>query len=184
MTRPSLQDKPMRKALPVGSRVPPAALLDPDGVTVALEQHLASGRTLLYFYPRAHTPFCTRQACNLRDHGQDLVPWGVRIVGVSGDSPERLASFRRKHRLPFLLLSDPRGAAARAFGLPAFLGFTKRASFLVEDGVVVWRDLHPRVGTHAQDLSRMLAARPHLPSPLAEEPPGSEEGEDPERAPR
>ncbi|MGD9896660.1 MAG: peroxiredoxin [Candidatus Methylacidiphilaceae bacterium] len=159
----------MRKTIPVGSRVPSAALLDPQGKTIALDDLVASGRTLLYFYPRAHTPYCTRQACNLRNHGKELEPWGVRITGVSGDSPERLASFGRRYELPFLLLSDRRCLAARAFGLPVFLGLVKRASFLIEDGIVVWRDLHPRIDEHAQDLLRMLEARLRTPSPSEED---------------
>lgn len=184
MIRLSLQGKPMRRALPVGSRVPAAALLDPEGTTVALDQLLSSGRSLLYFYPRAHTPYCTRQACNLRDHRQELAHWGVRVVGVSGDSPKRLASFRQRWALPFLLLSDPRGSVARAFGLPVFLGLAKRASFLIEDGIVVWRDLHPQVGSHAQDLLQMLALRPRPPVPAEQSPDGGEPQEhDPDRSP-
>ncbi|QSR84969.1 peroxiredoxin [Methylacidimicrobium sp. B4] len=162
----------MRRALPVGSRAPSAILLDPEGRRVVLGDLLASGRILLYFYPRAHTPFCTRQACNLRDHGEELARGEVRVIGISSDSPRRLASFQRRHDLPFLLLSDRSGEAARAFGLPSFLGFVKRASFLTEEGVIVWRDLHPRVGAHAQDLLRMLEARPRMPLPGAEDPPG------------
>ncbi|MDD4931864.1 MAG: peroxiredoxin [Methylacidiphilaceae bacterium] len=159
----------MRSVLPVGSRAPSPTLLDSEGRTIALGERLASGRTLLYFYPRAHTPYCTRQACNLRDHAKDLETWGVRVVGVSRDSPERLSSFLRRHSLPFLLLSDRGGEAARAFGLPVFLGLVKRASFLIEEGVIVWRDLHPRVGAHAQDLLRMLEAQRRFPPPPAED---------------
>ncbi len=175
----------MRRALPVGSRAPSATLLDPEGRRIVLGELLASGRILLYFYPRAHTPYCTRQACNLRDHGNGLAPWKVRIVGISSDSPKRLASFRRRHDLPFLLLSDQSGEATRAFGLPAFLGFVKRASFLIEEGVIVWRDLHPRVGAHAQDLLRMLQARLRIPLPGAEELPGAgEPQQEPDDPPR
>ncbi|WP_178087742.1 peroxiredoxin [Methylacidimicrobium cyclopophantes] len=159
----------MRKALPVGSRVPAALLLDSEGKEIELGQSLASGKTLLYFYPRAHTPFCTREACNLRDHGGELDRRGIRVIGISGDPPKRLASFRLRHDLPFLLLSDRGGVAARAFGLPVFLGLVARASFLIEDGIIVWRDLHPRVDAHAQDLLRMLEARRRLPRLPAEE---------------
>ncbi|CAB4243633.1 Putative peroxiredoxin bcp (modular protein) [Methylacidimicrobium sp. AP8] len=171
----------MRKPLLVGSRAPAATLRDPEGRSVALADLLAAGKILLYFYPRAHTPYCTKQACNLRDHGKELAAWGIQIIGVSGDSPERLASFRRRYALPFLLLSDGSGEAARAFGLPAFLGFVKRASFLIEEGVVSWRDLHPRVEAHAQDLLRMLAARGRMPLPGSEEPSGAGEERDPGR---
>ena len=170
----------MRSALPVGSRAPSVTLLDGEGKTVSLGELLASGRTLLYFYPRAHTPGCTRQACNLRDHGKELAPWGVRIIGVSGDPLGRLASFRQRHNLPFLLLSDRSGEAARAFGLPVFFGYVKRASFFLEDGVVAWRDLHPRVGLHAQDLLRMLEARRRMPLLAEEESPLGGEPQDPD----
>nr|WP_020494520.1 peroxiredoxin [Verrucomicrobium sp. 3C] len=170
----------MRRVLPVGSRVPSPTLLDSEGRTIDLGELLASGRTLLYFYPRAHTPYCTRQACNLRDHRKSLEAWQVRVVGVSGDSPERLASFLRRYDLPFLLLSDRGGAAARVFGLPVFLGLVKRASFLIEDGVMVWRDLRPRVGAHAHDLLRMLEARQRFPSPPSLDPRKDGERENPD----
>ena len=69
---------------------------------------------LLYFYPRAATPGCTTQACGLRDVADQV--GSTVIIGVSPDSPAKLASFADKHDLTFVLLSDPDHAIATAYG--------------------------------------------------------------------
>ena len=107
--------------------------------------HLADfyhdGFTLVYFYPKADTPGCTAQACSLRDDFADLQERGVRVIGVSADSPEAQLRFKEKYHLPFMLLADQDRAVAKAFGVPLMLGMTRRQSFLIKDGRIVWRDL-------------------------------------------
>jgi peroxiredoxin Q/BCP len=73
-------------------------------------------KLVLYFYPKDDTPGCTAEACNLRDHHQDLRQAGYRILGVSADSPASHQKFIDKYELPFDLLSDQDHAVHEAYG--------------------------------------------------------------------
>jgi peroxiredoxin Q/BCP len=98
-----------------GDPAPDFALPDQEGRTVRLADF--KGRKLLiYFYPRADTPGCTAQACNVRDHRGELGAWGVAAVGISPDSPARQKKFDVKYGLGFPLLADEDHAVARAYG--------------------------------------------------------------------
>jgi len=146
--------------LTVGSRVPQLSTLDHDGNKVELAELLGAGLTYLYFYPKAGTPGCTLQACDLRDGFSRLADNGIRVVGVSRDKPAKQKKFHDTKALPFLLLADEDGKVIRAFGVPLIFGVALRQSYLIRDGVVVWRDLHARVNGQIDDLLRAL---PHLP---------------------
>ncbi len=98
-----------------GDAAPDFALPDQEGREVRLADF--KGRKLLiYFYPRADTPGCTAQACNVRDHRQELAASGVAVVGISPDSPARQQKFDAKYGLGFPLLADEDHAVARAYG--------------------------------------------------------------------
>src|SRR5690606_31358812 len=103
--------------LDVGHPLPDLKLPGPDGKPVRLRD-LAAGKVLvIYFYPKDDTPGCTAQACGFRDAYEDFVEAGAEVVGISQDPPASHRAFAQKHRLPFLLLSDPEGQAQRAFGV-------------------------------------------------------------------
>ncbi|MDE1170728.1 MAG: peroxiredoxin [Verrucomicrobium sp.] len=150
---------PKDQPLPVGAHVPPIAAQDADGNRVELGELLRTGMTYLYFFPKAGTPGCILQACDLRDGFARLQEAGIRVIGVSKDSAEAQQRFREKRSLPYLLLPDTDGKVARAFGVPIVFGLALRRSYLIRDGVVVWRDLHTRVRHQVDDL---LAALPNL----------------------
>jgi len=98
----------------VGDRAPAFTLLDETGSPVSLSDF--TGRNLIvYFYPKAFTPGCTTQACDLRDRHERFAAAGYAVVGVSPDPVSRLARFREEHRLPFPVLSDPDHAVAEAY---------------------------------------------------------------------
>jgi peroxiredoxin Q/BCP len=73
---------------------------------------------VLFFYPAAMTPGCTKQACGFRDDLQMLSDQGVEVVGISGDDAAGLKIFKKAHDLNFTLLSDSDGAVAKQFGVP------------------------------------------------------------------
>lgn len=73
-------------------------------------------KVILYFYPKADTPGCTKQACALRDVYPDIDGQGAVVIGISPDPPEKLVKFREKHNLPFILLSDPDHKVAESYG--------------------------------------------------------------------
>ena len=98
-----------------GTIAPDFTLTADDGSTVSLHD-LRGRNVVLYFYPKANTPGCTRQACAIRDVYPDLSGHDVVVIGISPDPPQRLLKFRAKYDLPFILLSDPDHAVAEAYG--------------------------------------------------------------------
>ncbi|HHS97470.1 MAG TPA: thioredoxin-dependent thiol peroxidase [Chloroflexi bacterium] len=98
-----------------GDPAPDFTLTADDGREVSLSD-FRGRKVVLYFYPKANTPGCTRQACAVRDVYPQVEEKGVVVIGISPDPPERLVRFRQKHSLPFILLSDPDHRVARAYG--------------------------------------------------------------------
>jgi peroxiredoxin Q/BCP len=94
---------------------PAFALLDQHGQIVSLDQYRGK-QLLVYFYPEADTPGCTRQSCDLRDHRQDLAGLGLDVVGISPDAPPKQLAFDEKYHLGFPLLADEDHAVAEAYG--------------------------------------------------------------------
>jgi peroxiredoxin Q/BCP len=144
------------KPLAVGDAAPDVVSRDEQGHEVRLSDFYGDGFTLVYFYPKADTPGCTAQACSLRDDFAVLQQKGVRAVGVSVDGSEAQLRFKEKFHLPFTLLADGERAVAKAFGVPLMLGMTRRQSFLIREGRIVWRDLSASTRTQARDLLQAL----------------------------
>lgn len=101
--------------LNVGDTAPAFSLADATGNTVSLSDY-AGQRVLVYFYPRANTPGCTKEACDFRDSLEELNGFNIAVVGISPDKPESLAKFRDDHNLNFPLLSDPDKSVMTAYG--------------------------------------------------------------------
>jgi peroxiredoxin Q/BCP len=121
--------------LKVGERAPEFTLPDDTSTDRSLTELLSSGAIVLYFYPADFTPGCTRQACVLRDLHQEIEKAGLRVVGISPQSPESHAKFRAKYNLPFVLLSDQHKAVIKMYGVNGPLGIAvRRASFLIDGG--------------------------------------------------
>ncbi|MFK7935539.1 MAG: peroxiredoxin [Saprospiraceae bacterium] len=76
---------------------------------------------VIYFYPKDDTPGCTAEACSFRDSYEDFTDAGAEVVGISADSPKSHAAFAKKHRLPFVLLSDKGNKVRKLFGVPGSL---------------------------------------------------------------
>ena len=144
-------------ALPLGAAIPDLAIPDHTGALVTLP---VKGWTFLYFYPRADTPGCTRQACSLRDAYESLLHEGVKVFGASLDHLVPLRKFREKYQLPFPLLADTEGKLADAFGVPRSFGFTRRQAFLFKDGLLVWRDLEASTDQQADDALAAIRKNP------------------------
>ena len=135
-----------------GDPAPTFSLLDQAGRTVSLIDHRGH-KVLVYFYPKADTPGCTTQSCEVRDAREDLSSLGVGVLGISPDKPGAQARFDEKFSLGFPLLSDPDHAVAEAYDVwgekknygKTYMGII-RSSFLIdEDGNVeqAWYKVSP-----------------------------------------
>ncbi len=140
--------------LAVGAAAPLVSAPDQDGKPVNFKDVYAKGTTLVYFYPKADTPGCTKQACSIRDDWSALKAKGIQVLGVSEDKPEAQKKFQEKYQLPFTLIADNDGAVAKAFAVDMvpLVGITKRQSFLIKEGKVVWTMLKASTETHAKDV--------------------------------
>jgi peroxiredoxin Q/BCP len=121
--------------LKAGERAPEFTLPDETATDRSLTELLSTGAIVLYFYPADFTPGCTRQACVLRDLHDEIQRAGLRVVGISPQSPESHAKFRAKYNLPFVLLSDQHKAVIKMYGVNGPLGIgVRRASYLIDGG--------------------------------------------------
>ena len=98
-----------------GDEAPDFTLPDADGNLVSLSK-LRGQRVIVYFYPAAMTPGCTKQACDFRDSLAQLNDAGIDVLGISPDKPAKLVKFRDNEGLTFPLLSDPDRAVLAAYG--------------------------------------------------------------------
>jgi thioredoxin-dependent peroxiredoxin len=116
-----------------GERAPEFTLPDETGTDRSLTELLRAEALVLYFYPADFTPGCTRQACTLRDLHADIERAGLRVVGISPQSPQSHAKFKAKYQLPFVLLSDQQKTVAKMYGVNGPLGIgVRRATFLID----------------------------------------------------
>lgn len=145
--------------LAVGSPAPALTAKTQNGQDLNLGEIFQKGATLVYFYPKADTPGCTKQACNLRDFREDLAKAGIRVIGVSLDEVAAQKAFEQKYELNFDLIADADGKVTQAFGVPVKLGkFASRQSFLIRDGKVIWHQPAATPASQAQDAIAALQA--------------------------
>ena len=151
-------------ALQKGDKAPVFSLPDQQGDTVNLSDYRGKN-VLVYFYPKADTPGCTKQACSVRDSSSELKHKNITTLGISPDKPEKQKKFDDKYTLQFPLLSDPNHETADAYGAwgqksmygKKYDGII-RSSFLIdEDGTIVdaWYKVSPQ-----DTVAKALAALP------------------------
>ncbi|GFG51127.1 thioredoxin-dependent thiol peroxidase [Mycolicibacterium agri] len=147
-----------------GDKAPAFSLPDADGKTVKLSDYKGR-KVIVYFYPAASTPGCTKQACDFRDNLSELNDAGLDVIGISPDKPEKLAKFRDKEKLTFPLLSDPDRkvlTAWGAYGDKTMYGKTVqgviRSTFVVdEDGKIEVAQYNVKATGHVAKLRRDLS---------------------------
>jgi peroxiredoxin Q/BCP len=119
--------------LRAGERAAEFTLPDETGTDRSLTGLLSTGAIILYFYPADFTPGCTRQACAFRDLHAEIQRAGLRVVGISPQSPASHAKFREKYHLPYVLLSDEHKTIIKMYGLNGPLGLgVRRATYLID----------------------------------------------------
>ncbi|BBY30899.1 thioredoxin-dependent thiol peroxidase [Mycolicibacterium sediminis] len=150
--------------LEVGDVAPAFSLPDADGNTVSLAD-FAGRKVIVYFYPAASTPGCTKQACDFRDSLAELNGAGLDVLGISPDKPQKLAAFRDAEELTFPLLSDPERSTLEAwgaFGEKTMYGKTVkgviRSTFVVdEQGKIEVAQYNVKATGHVAKLRRDIS---------------------------
>ncbi|MCG2461362.1 thioredoxin-dependent thiol peroxidase [Flavobacteriaceae bacterium F89] len=129
--------------LEVGDLVPDFSALDENGNTVKLSDYRGK-KLIVFFYPKASTPGCTMQGCNLRDNYASLKKEGFELLGVSADSQKRQTNFKTKYKFPFPLLADEDHTVIDTFGVwgpKKFMGRTydgiHRTTFVLDENGVI-----------------------------------------------
>lgn len=155
---------PSTPRLEVGDEAPAFSLSDADGNTVKLSD-FKGRKVIVYFYPAASTPGCTKQACDFRDSLAELNEAGLDVIGISPDKPMKLAKFRDAEGLTFPLLSDPERDVLTAwgtFGEKTMYGKTVqgviRSTFVVdENGKIEVAQYNVKATGHVAKLRRDIS---------------------------
>ena len=164
-TRSSNRTSPARRALAEGEKAPPFHLPRDGGQTVSLADFVGQ-KLVLFFYPRADTPGCTKEAIDFTRLKEAFASAGTAVVGVSGDAPKAQDAFRNKHRLAVPLASDEKHEMLEAYGAwgeksmygRTFEGIIRSTVLIGSDGTVlkVWRNV--RVDGHADEVLAAVRA--------------------------
>jgi peroxiredoxin Q/BCP len=155
---------PPTQRLEVGDKAPAFSLPNADGKPVKLSD-FTGRKVVVYFYPAASTPGCTKQACDFRDSLAQLNEAGLDVIGISPDKPEKLAKFRDAESLTFPLLSDPERSVLTAwgtFGEKTMYGKTVqgviRSTFVVDEkGKIEVAQYNVKATGHVAKLRRDLS---------------------------
>ena len=146
-------------SLKVGDKAPDFSILNQEEQTVSLSD-FAGKKLVLFFYPKASTPGCTAEACNLSDNVDRFRASGYEILGASADSPKRQKNFKTKYELPYDLLADEDHTLLNAFqvwGPKKFMGKEydgiHRTTFVIDENSVI-TDVIQKVKTkdHADQI--------------------------------
>ena len=139
--------------LSVGNPAPDFTLQDSDGNSYSLSSYKEKNPVIIYFYPKAGTPGCTKQACGIRDSFSKFKENDIVVLGISVDSKESIKEFIKDNNLNFPLLSDENKKVSKAYGVLNNIGVDSRITFIVnKQGNIanILRDVD--VETHANDV--------------------------------
>ncbi len=136
----------------IGSPAPIFKARKHDGSAFDLAARRGVGWTVLFFYPKAHTPGCTKQVCAYRDAHKQIEAQGAQVFGISADSVKTQAEFHAEHGLNFPLIADPEAEVIKAFGATMpLLNLARRWTFIL--------DLELRIRWVEQDVDPLLDAK-------------------------
>lgn len=154
--------------LKIGDTVPDFELLTDTGEPLKLSE-LRGRRVALFFYPKADTPGCTKQACGFRDSFPRIETANATVLGLSPDQPKALAKWKQKEHLPYTLLSDPEHEVAEAFGAwgekslfgKAYMGILRGHAIIGPDGTI--EDLRLRISPEesVEEATKFIDAAAH-----------------------
>ena len=129
--------------LKVGDKAPNFSALDEQGNTISLSNYKGK-KLIVFFYPKANTPTCTVESCNLSDNYKMLTEKGYEVIGVSADSQKKQANFKKKFKFPYPLIADEDKKVINAFGVwgpKKFMGREfdgiHRITFVIDENGVI-----------------------------------------------
>ena len=129
--------------LKVGDKAPNFSALDEQGNTISLNDYKGK-KLIVFFYPKANTPTCTVESCNLSDNYKMLTEKGYEVIGVSADSQKKQANFKKKFKFPYPLIADEDKKVINAFGVwgpKKFMGREfdgiHRITFVIDENGVI-----------------------------------------------
>ena len=157
----------MSTRLEPGTKAPSFTLEDYTGQQYSLADY-AGHKVILYFYPKASTPGCTKEACDFRENLASLKSLGYVVLGVSPDKPAALEKFTAKESLTFPLLSDADHAVALAYGAwgekknygKVYEGLIRSTFVINEQGIIELAQYNVRATGHVAKLRRDLGIDP------------------------
>lgn len=151
--------------LKIGDPAPMFAATATDGSRIQLSDYLGT-KLVLYFYPMDDTPGCTKQACSLRDHHQEILDKGAAILGVSTQDANSHQRFTEKYGINFPLLADTESEVANAYGAlgsgligaaKSLFGVANRITFIIdESGHIAHIIDKPDCANHAEQVLKLL----------------------------
>ena len=142
--------------LDVGNPAPEFSLQDVNGNNFTLSQFKGISPVVIYFYPKANSPGCTKEACGIRDSFTKFEESKIVVLGISVDSKEAIKEFIDDHNLNFPLLSDEKKEVSKAYGVLNNIGIDSRITFIVDKHgniASILRDVD--VETHADDVYKI-----------------------------
>lgn len=143
----------------IGKEAPNIELPDENGNIVNLK-NFRGKKVILFFYPKDGTPGCTKEVCSLRDNYKIFAKNNIVLIGVNYDSPATHRTFKEKNNLPFILLSDTKGEAAKRFGAYAHWWHyfaPQRITFIIDEHGLVAHILSDiDVINHVQQITALL----------------------------
>jgi len=153
----------MAKSIEVGKKAPDFTLFSASGETVSLKDFRGK-KVVLYFYPKDMTPGCTAEACSFRDNFGAFRRKGAEIIGISTDDVESHKKFAQKYELPFLLLSDEKKEAVKAYGVwkqkslygRKFMGIERTTFIIDEQGRIAHIFPRVKVEGHTEEVLKVL----------------------------
>jgi len=147
------------KQIKKGDKIPLFSLKDQDRNEFRIRDHLGNPM-VIYFYPKDDTPGCTREACTFRDHYEDFTSAGVKVIGISEDTPETHYAFRERYQLPFTLLSDEDKKVRKLFGASGSLfGLVRgRVTYIIDQRGIVQHVFNSqlRITQHVKEALKII----------------------------
>jgi thioredoxin-dependent peroxiredoxin len=146
-------------SLNIGDQIPEFKLTDQNGEDFDINAVKGKNSLVIYFYPKNFTPGCTKEACSFRDSYEDFKELGAEVIGISADSKNSHERFAKRHKLPFTLLSDSKGAVKRKFGVKSNLFglIPGRETFVVnKKGIVIFTFNSMNAEQHIKEALKVL----------------------------